>query len=130
MYEIKTEDIYEDFSKDKEMSRSSNYSAEWKCYGDSNGLVVGKMKDEAGDVAIKEFVGLKPKMYSFLVDDNSEHKMQRVWIKIFMQQLMIRNTKMLNQKHLRHSMNRIESINHRIGTHDYDSFNYFKFWSN
>ena len=47
-----------------------------------------------------------------------------------MQQLMIRNTKMLNQKYLRHSMNRIESINHRIGTHDYDSFNYFKFWSN
>ena len=23
---------------------------------------------------MKEFVGLKPKMYSFLVDDNSEHK--------------------------------------------------------
>ena len=32
------------------------------------------MKDEAGGVAIKEFVGLKPKMYSFSVDDSSEHK--------------------------------------------------------
>ena len=63
MYEIKTEDIYEDFSKDKEMSRSRNCSAEWKCYGDSNGLVVGKMKDETGDVAIKEFVGLKPDVF-------------------------------------------------------------------
>ena len=32
------------------------------------------MKDESCAVAIEEFVGLKPKMYSFLVDDNSEHR--------------------------------------------------------
>ena len=32
------------------------------------------MKDEAGDVAIEEFVGSKLKMYSFLVDNSSEHK--------------------------------------------------------
>ena len=32
------------------------------------------MKDETGGVTIKEFVELKPKMYSFLVDVRSEHK--------------------------------------------------------
>ena len=32
------------------------------------------MKDETGGVAIEEFFGLKPKIYSLLVDDNSEHK--------------------------------------------------------
>ena len=32
------------------------------------------MKDVTARVTIKEFVGLKPKMYSYLVDDNSEHK--------------------------------------------------------
>ena len=32
------------------------------------------MKDEIGGLTIEEFVGLKPKMYLFLVDDNSEHK--------------------------------------------------------
>ena len=32
------------------------------------------MKDETRGVAIEEFVGLKPKMYSFLVDNNSVHK--------------------------------------------------------
>ena len=32
------------------------------------------MKDETASVAIEELVGLKPKMYSYLVDDNSEHK--------------------------------------------------------
>ena len=31
------------------------------------------MKGETGGVAIEEFVALKPKMYSFLVDNN-EHK--------------------------------------------------------
>ena len=32
------------------------------------------MKDDNAGVAIKEFVQLYPKMYSFLVDDNNEHK--------------------------------------------------------
>ena len=32
------------------------------------------MKDETGGIVIEEFVWLKPKLYSFLVDDNSEHK--------------------------------------------------------
>ena len=71
---IKTEDIYEDFSKDKETFDSSNYSTKSKYYDDSNKLLVGKLKDETSDVAIENLVGLKPKMFSFLVDDNSEHK--------------------------------------------------------
>ena len=32
------------------------------------------MKDENSGAAIKEFVGLKPKMYSFLVERKSKHK--------------------------------------------------------
>ena len=44
-----------------------------KYYHDSNKVVVGEMKEETGGVAIEEFIGLKPKMYSLLVD-NSEHK--------------------------------------------------------
>ena len=34
--------------------------------------MAGKMKDKTAGVASEEFVGLK--MYSYLVDDNSEHK--------------------------------------------------------
>ena len=34
------------------------------------------MKDETGGVAIEEFVRLKPKMYSFILD-NSQHKKRR-----------------------------------------------------
>ena len=37
-------------------------------------LVVGKMKDETAGVSIEEFVGLRPKMYWYLADNNNEHK--------------------------------------------------------
>ena len=73
MYEIKTEDVCEDFSSDKEILDFSNYLTKSKYYDYSNKLVIGKMKDETGGVAIEKFVGLKPEMHSLLVD-NSEHK--------------------------------------------------------
>ena len=34
---------------------------------------ISKTKDETGSIAIKEFVGLKLNMYSYLVDDTSKH---------------------------------------------------------
>ena len=73
-YDIKTEDVYEDFNNDKEMFDFSNYSTKSKCYDYWNKVVVGKMKDQTAGVAIEEFVGLKGKMYLYLVDDNREHK--------------------------------------------------------
>ena len=42
----------------------SNYSDKSKYYDDLNELVVGKMEDKRAGVAIKEFIGFKPKMYS------------------------------------------------------------------
>ena len=66
--------IYEDFNEDKKMLHFSNYSAKSKYYDDSNKLGVGKMKNEKTDVAFKKFVGLKPKMYSFLVDNSCDYK--------------------------------------------------------
>ena len=44
-----------------------------KNYDNSNKLVIGKMKDEIGGAPVEEIVGLKPKIYLFLVDA-SEHK--------------------------------------------------------
>ena len=51
----------------------SNYSTKSKYYDNSNKLVIGKMKDETGGIAIEEFLGLKPKINLFLVD-NSQYK--------------------------------------------------------
>ena len=53
----------------------SNYWAKSKYYDNSNKLAIRKMKDETtSDDAIKVFVGLKSKIYPFLIDENSEHK--------------------------------------------------------
>ena len=73
LYEVKIEDVCEDFSKDKEMFDFGNYSAKPTYYNDSNKLVVGKMKDETAGVVVKQFVGLNSWMY-VLVDDSGEHK--------------------------------------------------------
>ena len=65
IYEVKTVDVYEDFSKDKEMFDFSKYLLKSKYFNYSNKLIVRKMKDERAGVAIEEFVGLAPKMYWF-----------------------------------------------------------------
>ena len=70
MFEIKTEDVYEDFSSDKQMFDFSNYLTKSKYYSNSNKLVIGKMKDQTGGFVIEEFVALKPKMYSLLAVNN------------------------------------------------------------
>ena len=71
MNEIKTENVQEDCSSDKEMFDFSNYLTKSKYYDDLNKLVIRKMKDETGSAAITEIVGLKPKISSCLVDNNS-----------------------------------------------------------
>ena len=68
------------------------------------------MKDETAGVAIKEFVGLKPKMYSYLVDGNSENKKVKGVNKNVFATIRHNEYKdvLLNKKCLRHSMNRIQ----------------------
>ena len=63
MYEIQTEEVYEDFSKDKEMFSFSAYSAKSKYYDDSKKIIVGKMNDETDIVTIEEYVGLKSNVF-------------------------------------------------------------------
>ena len=46
MYEIKTEDVNEDFGSNKEILDFSSYSTKWKYFDNSNKLAIGKMKDE------------------------------------------------------------------------------------
>ena len=117
MYEIKTEDI----SNDKEMFDFSNYSTKSKYYYNSNKLMVGKMKDETSGVANDEFVKLKPKIYSYLVDDNSEHKKVKGVSKNVLatiSHIEDNDVVLLNKKYLRHSINRIQSKDHRIVTYE------------
>ena len=92
----------------------SKYSTKSQYYDNSNKLVVGKMKDETTGVAIEGFVGLKPKMYSYLVDDNSKHKKAKGVNKTVVGTIGHNEYKhvLLNKKCLRKSMNSIQSKDH------------------
>ena len=69
---------------------------------------------------IKEFDELKPKMYSYLVDDNIEHKKAKGVNKNVVVTISHNKYKdiLLNNKSLGHSMNRIQSKDHKIGTYE------------
>ena len=128
MYEIKTEDVYEGFSSDKEMSDFRDYSSKSKYYDDSNKSVIGKVKNETGGVAIEEFVGLTSKMDSLLVD-NTKRKKGKPVNKNVVGTISHNEYKdvLLKNKCLRHSMNRIQIKDHRIGTYEINkiSLSYF-----
>ena len=60
VYEIKTEDVYEDFYQDKNLFDFSDYPLGSKFFIPANKKVIGKMKDEFEEQIIS--VGLKSKM--------------------------------------------------------------------
>ena len=129
MYEIKTEDVYKDFTNDKDMSDfniySTIYSNKSKYYDNSSKLVVDKMKDETAGVAIEEFFELKPKMYSYLVDGNREDKKTKGINKSIVAMIISPNEYqdvLLSKKCLRYSRNRIQSKDHRIRTYEISKF--------
>ena len=55
VYEIKTEDVYEDFYQDKNLSDFSDYPLHSKVFDPVNKKDIGKMKDEFKGKIISEF---------------------------------------------------------------------------
>ena len=78
------------------------------------------MKDETGGVAKEECFGLKPNMYSYLVNDNSEYKRAKGVNKSVVATISHNEYKdvLLNQKCLRRMTNRIQIKDHKIGTYE------------
>ena len=60
-YEIKSEDVYEEISKDKHLFDFSNVSKDSKFYDNENEMIVSKMKIVYKGIPINKFVGLKSK---------------------------------------------------------------------
>ena len=72
-YEIKSEDVYEEFFKHKHLFHFSNYPEDSKFFDPTNKKVIGKMKEVFEGKAISEFVGLKSKLHSIKNIDDKEY---------------------------------------------------------
>ena len=68
---IRTEDFYKDISEDIEARfDTSGYVPDRLLPIGKNKKVIGLMKDELGGKIMKEFISLRPKMYSYRIDEN------------------------------------------------------------
>ena len=77
MYEIQTEDFYKDISADvKHMFDTSDYPLNHPSGIPSgfNKKVLGMFNDEASGKVVDEFVGLRPKLYSYKMFEGEESK--------------------------------------------------------
>ena len=68
-FEIKSENVYEEFFRWKDLFDFSNYPKDSNILNETNKKIIGKMKDEFGGAIVEEFVGLKSKMYSVKKND-------------------------------------------------------------
>jgi len=78
LYYIKTEDLYRDMLEDKHLFDFSNYVKKHLLYDNTNAKKPGLFKDETGGVPIKQFVGLRSKMYSLKYGDAEQKRAKGV----------------------------------------------------
>ena len=116
VYEINGDNVYEQCFKDKDLFDFSGYPKDSVYYDTSNKKVLSKMKDEFNGTKISEFIWLKGKMYSLISVDNKEvNKAKGVNKKLRHKKYL---DVLFNKKVVRHSMKRIQSKLHEIGTYD------------
>ena len=111
-YEICNENPYEKFYEHREYFDLSNFPKNSKYFCNDNKKVLGKMKDEYGGKVIKEFIGLRSKMYSTLdtkINEKSTHKRHNSYIKY--EEF---GDTLFNKKVHRHKMRGIKSKIHNL----------------
>ena len=75
VYDIKTEDFFKDIVEDVETRFDTSGSVpERPLPIGKNKKVIGLMKDELGGKIMKEFISLRPKMYSYRVEESEPKK--------------------------------------------------------
>ena len=73
-YSVSTDDFYKDMVPFKDFLDTSDYPVDHILHSPANKKVIGKLKDECNGKAPLEFIGLRSKMYSLLVDKAIEKK--------------------------------------------------------
>ena len=110
VYEIETDDIYEDFYENKNLVDFSDYPEDSIIFYPVNKKVIGNMKNEVKGKIIREFVGLKSKMFSLVTVNNEEIKKAKGVNRNVVKNIRDKECTVLLIKNLRrHKMKRIQS---------------------
>ena len=115
-YEMKSEDVYEEFFKHKHLLDLSNYPKDPKLFDPVDVKVIGKMKDVSEGKINDETVRLKSKMYSIKNIDGKKFN-SADGVNIATEFNEFKET-LFNKKVVRHKMKRIQSKKHKIGTYE------------
>ena len=111
-YEIKSEDVYEEFLR----ANICNYAKDSNFFNETNKKVIGKMKDKSEGKIIYEFFGLKSKMYS-IKDVNGKESTTAKGVNITTQLNEFKDT-LFNIKIIKHKMRKIQGKKHKMGTYE------------
>ena len=77
VYEIETDDVYEDFYENKNLFDLSDYPQDPKFFDLVNKSVISKMKNEFKGKITSEHFRLKQKMYTLIAVDGGEMKKEK-----------------------------------------------------
>ena len=69
---VQTHDLYQDMLESATIYDTSNHPPGHPLYSDQNKKVIGKFKDELGGKVLTEFVGIRPKMYSYVGEESGK----------------------------------------------------------
>ena len=74
MYWVETADIYKELFAEREHFDFACFEKASAFFDASNNKVIGKFKNEANCKPITNFLGIRPKMYWFLIDDKGHNR--------------------------------------------------------
>ena len=115
---VKAEDFYKNIANDVEKRfDTSNYEVNRPLPAGKNRKVIGLFKDEQGGKIMTEFVALRPKTYSYLVDDGGSDKKAKGTKKcVIKQRLKFNDYKdcLLNNETILKSQQRFKSEIHNV----------------
>ena len=69
---VQTDDLYKDMAQNLDDYDTSNYPAGHPLFSTANKKIIGKSKDELGGQLLTEFIGIRPKMYSYVGEDSGK----------------------------------------------------------
>ena len=119
---IKTEDFYEDIANDAgKRFDTSSYEVNRPLPKGKNKKVIGLMKDELGGKIMREFVALRPKTYSYLMDDGKNDKKSKGTKKCVIKEILKFNDYkdcLLNNEIILGLQQRFKSAAHNVYTEE------------